>query len=472
MWIVVAAAIGGCATAPTSTSPRADRPIPPVSAVVEAADAPAGWSLAAAQRCGELPSDPRGACYEEVLMELLARHGVRSAMQTLELLPNRSGEMSHHGHMLAHHVGIAAYRGADRIGEVFAECTPAFQSGCYHGVVQAYFADPAVTRSPGGVDAASLNALCAEHRGPGGDQWLLFQCLHGMGHGLVALHDDHLPRALRSCDLLHDEWEREGCYGGAFMENVVGATIPHHAPRADSEGHAGHAHHDHGAPPTGEEPAHDHHAHARTGGHQHHAAAAGERQEHDAHHHHDHGDEGVDEAFVPLDPANPHHPCSALDQRYEHACYSMQTSAVLFWADGDVGAGIELCETAPERVRRTCYASLGRDINAWVDGDHGAAIARCGQVPEAFRPDCAVGVAKNLIDVTADPSDGIAFCNALPAGRSRDGCFRAVGQQLLLLEPSDSRREEICLALETPDARHCLPGAGLPPELAGRAGPD
>jgi len=468
MWIVIAVAISGCATAQTSTSLRGERAIPPVSAVVEAADEPAGWSLAASQRCGELPTDPRGACFEEVLMALLASHGVRPAMQTLELLPNRSGEMSHHGHMLAHHVGIAAYSGADRVGEVFAECTPAYQSGCYHGVVQAYFADPAVTGAPGGVGAARLNALCAEHRGAAGDQWLLFQCLHGMGHGLVALHDNHLPRALRSCDLLDDEWEREGCYGGAFMENVVSATMPHHAPRADGDGHAGHAHHEHGAPAAQPEAAHDHGAH--TGGHEHHAAGIAEPR-HDGHHHHDPGYHGDDEPFVPLDPTDPHHPCSALDQRYEHACYSMQTSAVLFWSDGEVAAGVDLCETAPERVRRTCYVSLGRDINAWVDGDHEAAIARCGLVPESHRPACVVGVAKNLIDVTADAADGVAFCEALPAGQSRDRCFRAVGEQLLLLEPDDTRREHFCVALDSPDARHCLPGAGLPPDLAAGASP-
>jgi hypothetical protein len=486
--LAAAIALGGCA-AHQGQSPRPEIARVSVGQVVAGADTPEGWAAAAAARCGALPSDPRGACYEEVLFALLDAHGVRVSMRTLELLPNRAGEMSHHGHMLAHHIGIAGYRGAERVGEAFAECTPAFQSGCYHGIVQAYFADPALTSSPDGLDGARLNALCAEHRGPGGDQWLLFQCLHGMGHGLVALHENHLPRALQGCDLLADLWEREGCYGGAFMENVVSATMPHHAPRADDGAHRGHHH-------GGEHLAHtpDGGGHDARGGHGHHhghehpPAGAAEGEAAHAHHHghahphehapesaegrpgdgHPHGrDRGVtDGPFRALDPADPHYPCSVLEDRYQHGCYSMQTSAVLFWSEGDVTPGIELCEGAPEQVRGTCYVSLGRDINAWVDQDHARAIERCGMVPGEHRASCMVGVARNLIDLNADAGDGAAFCGALPAGEVRARCFRAVGEHLLLLEPVTERRAAFCTELPQEDARSCLPGAGLPPDLA------
>jgi hypothetical protein len=447
---MLALIVAGCAgLAAGSSEPRQPAP-PPAADIAGAATEPAGWAALASARCGPLDFDVKGACYDEALMGVLAAHGTRAAMETLALLGAADADLGHHGHVLAHHVGIAAYRTPDEVGSVFAECTPIFQSGCYHGVIQAYFADAQATTSPEGIGAERLNRLCQNYRGNAGNRWLLFQCVHGIGHGLVALHDNHLPRALAGCDMLVDEWEREGCYGGAFMENVVSATMPHHAPRPDqnARGHTGahahaehHAHHDH-------QGAHSHAGH----GHEHHA--------------HDAGSVPTTEAFKALDPADPHYPCSALDERYLYSCYTMQTSAVLFWAGGDVTAGIRLCDGAPERVRQTCYVSLGRDINSYTQQNHPQAIARCMEVTETFQPYCVIGVAKNLIDITADPADGLAFCRALAAGQNRARCFQAVGEQIAVLEASPERRAALCQGLEGDDARACRFGAGVREDIA------
>jgi hypothetical protein len=360
------------------------------------------------------------------------------------------------------------------VGATFAECTPSFQSGCYHGVIQAYFAERQATQGTT-LGAEPMNRLCEAHRGPDGNRWLLFQCVHGIGHGLVALYEDHLPRALEGCDLLRDEWEREGCYGGAFMENVVNATMPHHGPRPDA-----HAQHGAGAGAGhGGDPGHagaEHAGHASHGAHhahgEHHAGEHGEHGEHHAHepaHHAAHHPAAQPGTFKQLDPADPHHPCSALDERYLFACYSMQTSAVLFWSGGDIEPGIQLCDGAPERARPTCYTSLGRDINAYSHQNHAVAIQGCMRVGETFQPACLIGVAKNLIDISAEPGDGAAFCGVLPAGRNRERCFQAVGEQIAVLEAEPGRRAAACAGLEGADARACRSGAGVPDEIAARA---
>ena len=49
-------------------------------------------------------------------------------------------------------------------------------------------------------------------------------------------HGHDLPRALASSDLLSRPGERDNCYGGAFMENIVNATEPHHADRPGGGG--------------------------------------------------------------------------------------------------------------------------------------------------------------------------------------------------------------------------------------------
>src|SRR5690606_20446047 len=114
-----------------------------------------------------------------------------------------------------------------------------------HGVIQSYFVDHAA-RHGSHLDVATVDGLCAAQRGDEGEQWLLFQCAHGMGHGLLMLAGYHLPTALEWCDLVSDPWERESCYGGVFMENIVHVTMPHHTGRPPAAPAASQAHADHG----------------------------------------------------------------------------------------------------------------------------------------------------------------------------------------------------------------------------------
>src|SRR6266550_9592733 len=158
-------------------------------------------------------------------------------------------------------------------------------------------------------------------RSPSADQWLRFQCVHGMGHGLMMVYDHDLPRALGGCDLLSEGWDRESCYGGAFMENVVNATAPHHAP------HVLHSHvatHEHGAAPP----------------------------------------------FKALDPSDLQYPCSIMAQRYLVACYNMQTSVMLFFTHGDMAATARSCGDAPQALRPVCFPGMGRAVSEWSNKDH------------------------------------------------------------------------------------------------------
>ena len=205
--------------------------------------------------CGRLQGDARQSCYERLLVPLVRSRGVRLAMGTLNRIGELDAAVKNDGHVYAHAIGIEAGKAGGDVGTSFAACTEIFQSGCYHGVIQAYF------ETVSNVDTQNVNALCQSYTAPDADRWLRFQCVHGMGHGLTMFYTHDLPLALRGCDLLGDDWDRESCYGGAFMENVVNATSPHHpaaqlrvGPGARDTAAAGHDHgggHDHGAANTG-----------------------------------------------------------------------------------------------------------------------------------------------------------------------------------------------------------------------------
>jgi hypothetical protein len=343
-------------------------------------------------------------------------------MAQLDSLSATDADIRREGHSFAHAIGIAAYTGMEDVGIVFARCTPAFQSGCYHGVIQAYFTGHAAAHGDH-IDDGLINAMCRVPREVTGDRWLHFQCAHGMGHGLLMLTGNHLPAALEGCDLIRDGWERESCYGGVFMENIVHATVPHGSTGRPDATHV-------------------------------HTSATAD---------HDHGGAGAAPRadFPPLKKDDPLYPCNVLPQRYLVSCYQMQTSAVLFHNGSDVAATARVCASAPEELRTTCFQSLGRDISSISQQDHRVAMRLCGQAPELYQPACTVGYTKNLIDVTADPADGFAYCALLPAGEAKRVCYVSVGEQIWVLEADETRRAAICTQAQGVYREACRHGAGL-----------
>ena len=432
-------------------------------------------------RAAELQRECRGArsqmdCYSAGLLEVLEGEGVQEAMLTLERLGERDREVLREGHMYAHAIGLEAAPTTAEVAETFRDCRPSFQSGCYHGVIQSYFA--AMSGGTGSVDAPTANGLCADYRSSGADRWLLFQCVHGMGHGLAAITGHHLPSALEGCDLLTDDWEREGCYGGVFMESIVQATTPHHAVGRPHEGHGGGAavadpqagHAGHAAPAAAAGADHSAHAgDAAAMGHSadEHAAhlAAGAHAGHDEAAHAGHAAPAAPaatrEPFAPLDRSRPLYPCSVLEDRYLTACYQMQTSAILFHNRGDIEATAAACDQAPEKYRGTCYLSLGRDISAITQQDHAAAREACGTGDARYRVYCHIGYVKNLVDLSAEPTDALTYCRGGADPEVKQACYHAVGEEVWVLTDDRTRAEGWCASAESGYREACRAGAGL-----------
>lgn len=409
---------------------------------------------------GRLEPQP---CYEERLHSLLRAAGVRPALGALEALAAADPGVLRDSHMYAHGIGIAAYPSLEvDVADRFAECTPGFESGCYHGVIQAYFGH---LRAAGGGELApgEVAAPCRRYERADANQWLLFQCLHGVGHGVAIYRAHHLPRALGDCDLLGDDWSRESCYAGAFMETLVNAIQPHHpstvAARTSGGGaHGAHeAHGGHGASPSGRAGP-EHAAHGPSSGEHSHAGAAQPEHAHGT----PHGSaaSGGAEPFPAVDPENPLHPCTAVAHRYQRACYQMQTSAILHHTKGDLAAAAGWCSRAPEEFVPTCYESLGRDISPRAVRDPEAAIRACGAGEEAHRGWCHAGVAKQLVNLSATAEPGIAHCARLPE-EARSQCFTEVGRQIRLLERDPVRRAALCDGAGSPYRAVCRRAAGV-----------
>jgi len=379
---------------------------------------------AAEARCGRRAADEKEQCYEPLFLTRLDQTGVAEALRALEAIGSVDPEVERNGHMYVHAIGITAYRRNPNWDETFGQCTELFQSGCYHGVIQARFMEL------GRITADDVNAMCEAYRNDPAERFVLFQCLHGLGHGLTMFSEHDLPVALESCDHLSLAWDRQSCYGGAFMENIMNATSPHHLV-SDMMTEAAAGGSDEGTRQAEADPGMAGHEHTSSG-------------------------------WIGLDEDDPHYPCSVLEQRYLRECYVMQTSAILWLNGWDIGAAAATCLTAPEGMRRTCVQSLGRDIAGHVVGDHERGLRECENAREDLRPWCHVGFVKNLIDVTATTGSAFAFCARLDAGPGRELCHQAIGEQLTVLRATAGERASECAqAVGEAEETACRRAAGV-----------
>ncbi len=131
--------------------------------------------------------------------------------QIIYKLSTRMPEQNLSCHDRAHETGRYAYELFE--SQAFKLCSSECHSGCYHGATEAFFNDK-------GTDQLEKNMslLCSSDS----NRFFKHQCVHGIGHGLMAWTSYELFEALSNCDLLrayNDQWS---CWSGVFMENIVG----------------------------------------------------------------------------------------------------------------------------------------------------------------------------------------------------------------------------------------------------------
>ena len=275
---------------------------------------------------------------------------------TLGRLLAQSEEGGRDCHQEAHQLGRAAYGifGA----AVFSDGEAACHSGFYHGAMERFL-------SSEGTDnlAENITELCDAFKTSFGN----FECLHGVGHGVMAYESYDLPRALMTCKELGDSFAQHSCYGGVFMENAMAAggngAIPGHETKWLSD--------------------------------------------------------------------DPHFPCSALpdglqDARYE--CYQMQTSQMLKLNGYDFAEAARWCGESPGDMIPVCFQSLGRDAAGNQLRDPAKTLALCAAVPDEYYHDCVEGAVNVVIDFwgPALGEQATQFCQAIGSSAERELCDRHV----------------------------------------------
>ena len=169
----------------------------------------------AAPVCAKEPSVAL-ECYEHFYRTVVARQGVPAAFADLKARSPGDAEVQRLCHAITHAIGREAAAKYSDVAEAFVHGDNVCGSGYYHGVLQGF----AFTLGHDKL-VSELDEVCAGVSGKERRSLEYYNCVHGLGHGLMAVTGGDLFGALRDCDGLTGAMERDACANGVFMENVV-----------------------------------------------------------------------------------------------------------------------------------------------------------------------------------------------------------------------------------------------------------
>ncbi len=170
----------------------------------------------------------QGQCYKKLADIIGSEFTLSQSMDALLRLEDNP-EVFSQCHAVTHYLGRIGYDQEGSVPDAYTQCTEGCWGGCYHGVMEGYFADQGFLLD-GSDDEKIKEALLkicgtrADYKEPG----KYGECLHGLGHAMMFITTSDLPRSLAFCDASKDVNNRETCYSGVFMENSSSSTSLDH----------------------------------------------------------------------------------------------------------------------------------------------------------------------------------------------------------------------------------------------------
>jgi hypothetical protein len=328
-----------------------------------------GWVVhrqtpAHAERWEIDPSDPRVVR----VFSALGRDGLPGALDSLERSASRDSAVLRGAHQLAHALGRQAVLKSGGDPALLIQCRPIFASGCYHGVIEALLG----LRKQ--VDTTELRHLCAT-AGRSERPGAVYECAHGLGHGVLSAVDLDPDEALGYCDTLGRPLA-SACHEGVFMEAITSAL-------ARPETHAGHS-------------AGSHAPHAKR---------------------------------LSVDRENPYSPCDRYADPYGHACWLFQGFLILRNVDFDASSALRLCAAAPGGRTGRCAEGVGHQLAGLFQRNDAWLIQQCGKGNPETAAQCAAGAALALVQMDWSGGRVNRYCASVPSSW-RETCFATASETL------------------------------------------
>jgi len=158
-------------------------------------------------------------CYATYYAELAYEKGSKQAIADMETAYNSDEYVKAECHQLSHVVGRTAFEKNQSLEKAYQEGDNFCWSGFYHGAIE-----QAITVQGTEKIKANTATICQSFADKQMYSFDHFNCVHGLGHGLMAIASYNLFDGLKYCDSTNTRWEKDSCYGGVFMENVMVAS--------------------------------------------------------------------------------------------------------------------------------------------------------------------------------------------------------------------------------------------------------
>jgi len=295
-----------------------------------------------------------------------------------EIIQRSGGGSIFDCHRAAHQVGSLSY--ARWGSEVFSKGDASCHSGFYHGAMETFLSEEGTLNLPPKIDK-----ICNSFESNFG----IFECLHGVGHGIMAYENYDLPASIETCGQLRTVFAQRSCYGGAFMENVVAGLGVGALPGHETE-------------------------------------------------------------WVSNDA---HFPCTEFDydELILYECDQMQTSWMLYLNQYNFGKVKLECMKAPENMRSVCFKSYGRDAAGHTLRDSQRISTLCNDVPKThdYYDQCITGSVNVIIDFwgPALKDQATDLCKALPQN-GKHTCYSLIANRLRNVLINQEDREFVCDSFE------------------------
>ena len=349
--------------------------------------------------------DSYSTCLGDGIATLSSAGNIALAMATLDVVIHHDQSLVLLGHPLAHALGYAVRSTPATATALLSECDDRYQSGCYHGLLQRYFDARMGLPLPQRVLVAPCDGLRGTNQ-----QFRLFDCLHGTGHGLMMYHRYDVNASLKDCDRLTADWDQRSCYSGVFMEYSMGA-------RMQSFGEGEFGMHRHSMPSSW---------------------------------------------AMLFKPSDLLYPCNSTPERYRLECYELQADLILPAVKQNYQRAGRVCDGAgAPRLVQACYAGLGRNASGASAFQYDGIKRRCERSSAEGAPYCYEGAVRHLAYAPGELPRGAAFCRSMPAGDSRSQCWEGVGLQIGGFFSNLTSRQRACGSENLQDSAACERGAGV-----------
>lgn len=155
-------------------------------------------------------------CYDNLYATIVRENGIEESFAFLRKEYQDSAYTKAQCHQLTHVIGRAAVEKFPSVFEAYGVGDGFCWSGYYHGVIEAVIADIGYVNLNDNLDSICNDIV--EQRKYSFDH---YNCVHGLGHGIMAINQNELFESLAQCDILKEHWDAASCWSGAFMENIM-----------------------------------------------------------------------------------------------------------------------------------------------------------------------------------------------------------------------------------------------------------